>query len=74
MGLGHLLLTREVGEEVGVSAAGLFLLILNCHTMGVGPGHSASPPHLPHWLWLLLYILNYRTSNQVVFSDDGSVI
>ena len=51
--------------------------ILNCHIMSMGPACLASLPLLPVTLGLLLYILSYRTSVQlvqVVLSDGFYII
>ena len=51
----------------GISSADVSLSILNHHTIGVGPTHSASSPFLPLSTWFLLYILTHKNSVQIVF-------
>ena len=55
------------------SAAVVSLPFVNCHTVGVGPDQTKSLPLLPI-LTLLLYILSYGNSVQLIFRWFPTVI
>ena len=59
----------------GTSTAEMSSLMLNRHTVGLGPSLSLSPPLLPVSSQLPLYILSYRASVQlqVVLNDDSFI-